>query len=211
MVLPETRLGPVTLPANWALPPLTGGGDVSDAAAGPGREALGEEVDSRLQGLRLLQHLGMGLGLETWSGLLPELATAKGLESLEATLDPSLLPALERVHLFWFNAGGLVALFAAGQGAALTEGLLRIADLHALYPKLKAPLYLIGPEASRARAGEEVRRPLFQLLKKPLGEAISFLPYEGLRAEVEGIGSRLKYLKPEFLEEMAQRPFALAA
>jgi hypothetical protein len=56
----------------------------------------------------------------------------------------------------------------------------------------------------REKVFYEINRPTFARLKPPLPKICRFIPYSELKKEVEQIGSRMRYMKPEFISEIAE-------
>jgi hypothetical protein len=50
----------------------------------------------------------------------------------------------------------------------------------------------------------EVNRPTFHRLTPPLVEMCRYVSFENLRKRIREVGSVVKYLKPEFLDEVAE-------
>ena len=50
----------------------------------------------------------------------------------------------------------------------------------------------------------EIDRPTFSRLKPPLREICRYIPYAALKNKVESARDFLQYLKPEFLDEIAE-------
>jgi hypothetical protein len=113
--------------------------------------------------------------------------------------------ALAGLDVVWMDSDGPAAAFVLEPGGGHWEGLRRLADLLALHPKLKAPLYAVTVPGLRTGLEEEVHRPAYRLLKKPLAEVLRLLDWARLRTEVDQLGERVRYLKPEFLEGIADR------
>jgi hypothetical protein len=79
-----------------------------------------------------------------------------------------------------------------------------MADLISMQPNIKINLFIVAPDERRDKVFEEINRPTFARLKPPLPKICRFIPYSELTREIEQIGSRVKYLKPEFIEEIAE-------
>ncbi|MCG2723053.1 MAG: hypothetical protein L6290_13730 [Thermodesulfovibrionales bacterium] len=50
----------------------------------------------------------------------------------------------------------------------------------------------------------EINRPTFARLRPPLPKICKFIPYSQLKKEIEAIGERIKYMKPEFIEDLSE-------
>lgn len=194
----SSRLGLVSIPG--ANPELS--------SAGPGAEGF-----DRDEGIFLLQALGGCLGLtllESAPEVFPETDSPAADASPAGSpavfpLDEAVRKALEGLDAVWMDGTDVVAAFVLAPRPGGWEGLRRLADLLALHPKLKAPLYVVTMPALHAGIVEEIHRPAYRLLKKPLAETLRLLPWERLKTEVAQLGERVRYLKPEFLDGIADR------
>jgi hypothetical protein len=61
---------------------------------------------------------------------------------------------------------------------------------------------MVAPDERREKVFYEINRPTFARLKPPLLKICRFIPYSELKKEVEQIGSRMRYMKPEFIAEI---------
>ncbi|WP_273467361.1 hypothetical protein [Methanothrix sp.] len=60
------------------------------------------------------------------------------------------------------------------------------------------------PDERREKVFYEINRPAFARLKPPLPKICRFIPYLELKKEVEQIGNRIRYMRPEFISEIAE-------
>lgn len=79
-----------------------------------------------------------------------------------------------------------------------------MADLLAMQPNINIPLYLVAPDERRDKVMDEVNRPTFSRLAPPLAEVCSYISFSTLRNGLGKVQGFLKYLKPDFLEELAE-------
>jgi hypothetical protein len=79
-----------------------------------------------------------------------------------------------------------------------------MSDLITLQPNIKINLYIAAPDERADKVIEEINRPTFARLKPSLPKICRFIPYSNLKGEMEAIGERLKYMRPEFINEIAQ-------
>lgn len=79
-----------------------------------------------------------------------------------------------------------------------------MSDLVSMQPNLKLDLFIVAPDERREKVSYEINRPTFARLKPPLQKICRFIPYLELKKEVEQIGSRMRYMKPEFISEIAE-------
>jgi hypothetical protein len=81
-----------------------------------------------------------------------------------------------------------------------------MSDLLALHPNLDINLYLVAPDERRVKVSQEIIRPTFELLEKPLSSVCGFIGFTKLMEQVEGI-RRLGLapsLMPDFLGRIAE-------
>lgn len=164
--------------------------------------AAAEEPLDRNAVRDLLGGLGTGLGLST----LPRRAAFPGPDGAQEAdvLDPAVRQSLEGLDAVWLRGEEVVACFVVETGFAGWEGSRRLADLLALHPKLKAPLYAVTLPALKAGLIAELHRPASLAAKKPLAETLRLVEWDRLKTEVDQMGDRVRYLKPEFLEGISE-------
>lgn len=151
--------------------------------------------------------LGRILGLATLppgEETFPE-SESRELPEGKADWDPAVWQTLQSLDAVWLEQGEVVAAFVMVPCLGAWEGLRRLADLLALHPKLKAPLYAVTQPACEAGILSEIHRPAYRLLKRPLADQLRLLDWDRLRTELEQLGERVRYLKPEFLEGISDR------
>jgi hypothetical protein len=79
-----------------------------------------------------------------------------------------------------------------------------MSDLVAMQPNLNIPLFLVAPDERRDKVFIEVNRPTFSRLSPPLAELCRFIPFSALRDSLNRVAGFVRYLKPDFLEEMSE-------
>jgi len=79
-----------------------------------------------------------------------------------------------------------------------------MSDLVSMQPNIKINLYMVAPDDRRDKVITEINRPTFARLKPPLPKICKFIPYSVLLKEMEEIGQRVRYMRPEFIEELAE-------
>jgi hypothetical protein len=84
------------------------------------------------------------------------------------------------------------------------SGLLRMADLIAMHLNLNIPLYLLAPDERREKVMTEVNRPTFCRLSPPVSEICRFISFSGLKDQIKQASAYIRFLKPEFLEELSE-------
>jgi hypothetical protein len=87
---------------------------------------------------------------------------------------------------------------------SIYSGLLRMADLVAMQPNLNIPLFLVAPEERREKVFAEVNRPTFSRLDPRLAEICRYISFDALRERLGQVKDFVRYLKPDFLEELSE-------
>ena len=130
---------------------------------------------------------------------LPRLKSELPLQFDEATNR-----TIELIDVLWLQGNAIVAAFEIESTTSIDSGILRMSDLIAMQPNLNIPLYLVAPDDRRQKVFDEVYRPTFRRLSPPLFEVCRFISFSGLRAKLKETNSFVRYLKPEFLDELSE-------
>ncbi len=160
---------------------------------------------------RLLD-LGSQIGLKVWAprsdrnkawggkrvGEVPNL-----LEYLPNQFDKVTNKTIENIDVLWLTGQTIVAAFEVEHTTSIYSGLLRMSDLITMQPNLDIRFYLAAPDARHEKFCDEVARATFASRKKPLHTMCRFLPYSKLCARLEEAKNVLRYLRAEFLDEIA--------
>jgi predicted RNA-binding protein len=161
----------------------------------------------------LLIRLGGEMGLDVWVARndrnkewngtklagLPRVKT-----ELPVQFDEATTRTIELIDVLWLKGNAIVAAFEVESTTSIYSGLLRMADLLAMQPNINIPLFLVAPAERRNKVIAEVNRPTFQRLSPPLVEMCRYVAFETLRKRIKEVGAVVKYLKPEFLDEVAE-------
>jgi hypothetical protein len=161
----------------------------------------------------LLLKLGSDMGFDVWVARndpgrqlkghrfadLPKLKTELPLQFDEATNR-----TIELIDVLWLQGNAIIAAFEIESTTSIYSGLLRMSDLIAMQPNLNIPLYLVAPDERRQKVIDEVNRPTFRRLSPPLFEVCRFISFSDLRNRLKDAGPLMRYLKPEFLEELSE-------
>jgi hypothetical protein len=97
-----------------------------------------------------------------------------------------------------------VAGFEVEHTTSIFSGLLRMSDLLTMQPNITIKLYIVGPDERHAKFESEVARPTFAARARPLHSLCRFLPYSRLCDRLEEAKNVVRYLRPEFLDEIAE-------
>ncbi|MBP9012209.1 MAG: EVE domain-containing protein [Smithella sp.] len=160
-----------------------------------------------------LLKLGSDMGFDTWVARndrgkawdgkkftdLPKLKAELPLQFDEATNK-----TIELIDVLWLKGNAIVAAFEVESTTSIYSGLLRMADLVVMQPNLNIPLYLVAPDDRRDKVVTEVNRPTFSHLKPPLSEICRFISFSNLRDQIKAVSHILRFIRPEFLEEISE-------
>ncbi|MEO6094130.1 MAG: hypothetical protein ABIW76_00115 [Fibrobacteria bacterium] len=179
----------------------------SDLLSLPGEEALDRNAVRNL-----LQTLGATLGMTILARkdeAFPDVSNdsdsdASDESAAPAFADPAVRRCLEGLDTVWLRDSEVIACFVSESGSSGWESVRRLADLVALNPKLKAPLYAVTLPVLKSGLAAELHRPALLVPKKPLAESLRLLEWDRLKTEVDQLGERVRYLKPEFLEGISE-------
>ncbi len=130
---------------------------------------------------------------------LPRLKTELPLQFDEATNR-----TIELIDVLWLKGSAIVAAFEVESTTSIYSGLLRMADLISMQPNLNIPLYLVAPDDRREKVVTEVNRPTFSQLSPPLSNTCRFIAFGTLKSQVSAVSHILRFLKPEFLEQISE-------
>jgi hypothetical protein len=160
---------------------------------------------------RLLD-LGSQLGLNVWAPRADRGRTwnskligdvPKMLGSLPNQFNEATTKTIENIDVLWLSGQSIVAAFEVEHTTAIYSGLLRMSDLLTMQPNLDINLYLVGPDNRNEKFVREVARPTFASRPKPLHSVCGFLPYSKLCERLKEARNVIRFLKPEFIDEIA--------
>ncbi len=161
----------------------------------------------------LLLKVGSEMGLDVWvarNDRNKEFGGElfKNVPNLRSELprqfDDATNRTIELIDVLWLQGDAIVAAFEVEHTTAIYSGLLRMSDLVSMQPNIKINLYLVAPDERRDKVFEEINRPTFARLKPSLPQICKFISYSELKKEIDQVGYRVKYLKPEFIDEIAE-------
>jgi hypothetical protein len=171
------------------------------------------EVPPHTELQALLLRLGSDMGLDVWVarndrgkewngtklGQFPRVKAELPLQFDEATTK-----TIELIDVLWLKGNAIVAAFEVESTTSIYSGLLRMADLIAMQPNINIPLFLVAPSDRRNKVIAEVNRPTFHRLSPPLVEMCRYMSFDNIRKKIKEVGTIVKYLKPEFLDEVSE-------
>jgi hypothetical protein len=161
----------------------------------------------------LLLKLGSDMGFDIWVARNDRGKQFKGkifsdLPKLKPELplqfDDATNRTIELIDVLWLQGNAIVAAFEIESTTSIYSGLLRMSDLIAMQPNLNIPLYLVAPDERRERVMTEVNRPTFSRLNPPLSEICRYISFTALKDQISQASAYIRYMKPEFLDELSE-------
>lgn len=125
-------------------------------------------------------------------------------DSLPNQFDPATNKVVKLIDVLWLDGNAIIAAFEVESTTSIYSGLLRMSDLLSMQPNISVPLFLLAPEDWRTRVIAQVNRPTFARMKQPLVEVCRYISFEGLREALAASKAFVKYLKPDYLQEISE-------
>lgn len=202
----EAEEGVVTIPENDET-------DEVDEIPTVGASADSADVTHEEIQWRLL-NLGSEMGLHVWVARNDRSRSYNGRpfesiprlrRSLPNQFDDATNRTIELIDVLWLEGNAIVAAFEIEHTSSVYSGLLRMSDLIAMQPNLKIQLYIVAPDERGDKVLREVNRPTFtKALKPPLNEICQFIPYSALCSKLDQLKDMLQYMRPDFLDSIAE-------
>src|SRR5262249_2715203 len=98
----------------------------------------------------------------------------------------------------------IMAAFEVEHTSSIYSGLLRMSDLITMQPNLEIKFYLVAPDERYDKFCTEIARATFASRRKPLHTMCRFLPYSKLCERLEAAKTVIRFVRPEFLDEIAE-------
>jgi hypothetical protein len=197
-------------PEPRALEPLT---LVSDEAIGVQAVPHNEPGLTHDEIQLLLLNMGAALGLDVWVAANDRGKTVSGqafssLPRLRASLptqfDPGLMKIIQNIDVLWLRGNGIEAAFEIEHTTSVYSGLLRMSDLVTLHPNFHIRLYVVAPDIRESKVLQEIVRPTFEGLPRPLREFCGCITYSRILVEAKTVTKYGSQLKPGFLNNIAR-------
>jgi hypothetical protein len=158
------------------------------------RPTQAEEISAHLEIQWLLAKLGNDMGLKIWVARNDRNRSCKGhtftslpnlVTELPVQFDDATRRTIELIDVLWLKGQAVVAAFEIESTTSIYSGLLRMSDLISMQPNLAMPLYIVAPDERRDKVKEEILRPTFSKLPKPLSDLCRYVSFSALRSNVE--------------------------
>jgi hypothetical protein len=167
------------------------------------------EIKASIKMQANVAQLGTILGFNIWvppsdrgrvSDALPVQYRNKLITTLPLNYDTATLKTIENIDVIWLERRSIAHAFEVEHTTAIYSGLLRMADLLALQPRIQISLHIVAPASRREQVRREIARPVFSVLEGgAMAERCSFLSYDAL----EGILQQpnLRHARETILED----------
>jgi len=195
----KTKIGLVTVPE-------------SEPTERPEQEVV-KEPAAHAEIQWLLLKLGSDMGFNVWVARNDRSRAYNGhrfsdmpalKSSLPLQFDDATNRTIELIDVLWLSKNSIVAAFEIESTTSIYSGLLRMGDLVAMQPNLNIPLFLVAPEDRREKVFAEVNRLTFSRLDSRLAEICRYISFDALRERLGQVKDFVRYLKPDFLEELSE-------
>lgn len=205
----KAAIGSVTVPDRDDV------GDESTVVEDQGHEEQpsGKEPTAHTEMQWHLLKLGSDMGLGVWVARNDRGRQWQGHRFSDLPRHRSELPhqfdeatnrTIELIDVLWLDGNAIVAAFEIESTTSIYSGLLRMADLLSMQPNLNIPLYLVAPDERRNKVFAEVNRPTFSRLPTPLVDVCRYISFSILRDQAARAQPFIRYMKPEFLDEVSE-------
>jgi len=158
----------------------------------------------------LLGQLGNDLGLDVWIPTSDRGFTFDGhalgdlrIGRLPMMFDERVTRRIRNIDVLWIKGSAIVAAFEVENSTSIYSGILRMADLIALAPGFRIPLYVVAPDERRRKVMGEVTRPTFERLDPPMSATCRFIPYSLVRSRLPDPAMR-QFTSPHFLQGVSE-------
>lgn len=168
------------------------------------------EIRTSLQVQAKLVRLGATLGFNIWvaagdrnkvSELLSDEHRAKLVATLPLNFDLATMKTIENIDVIWLERRAIAHAFEVEHTTTIYSGLLRMADLLTMQPRIDISLHIVAPDERRDQVRREIVRPVFSVLEGgPMAERCSLLSYEALDELLEQ--PNLAHMRETIIEDL---------
>lgn len=125
-------------------------------------------------------------------------------KDLPRQFDEATNKTIELIDVVWLQKDAIVAAIEVEHTTSIYSGILRMSDLISMQPNINIKLYIVAPDERREKVIGEINRPTFARLNPPLTKICRFVPYSILKKEIDQIGYRVRHMKPQFIDDIAE-------
>ena len=175
----------------------------------PGPGGDDREIRASIRTQANLAQLGIILGFNIWippgdrarvSEALPTEYRSRLANALPLNYDNTTLRTIENIDVIWLERRSIAHAFEVEHTTSIYSGLLRMADLLALQPRIRILLHIVAPASRREQVRREIVRPVFSVLDGgAMAERCSFLSYEALEQVLQQ--PNLRHARETILED----------
>jgi predicted RNA-binding protein len=170
------------------------------------------EVRESIKMQSLIAQVGATMGMKVWlprndrSLVMQSWTPDPGvlLDKLPLNYDETTLRTIEQIDVLWFRGRSIVRAFEVEHTTSIYSGILRMADLIALQPNMNINLHIVAPSVRRDKVFQEITRPVFAFLERPLHEICTYISYDSLQ-ELSEL-PHLTHTSDSVLDEYAEEP-----
>ena len=138
-----------------------------------------------------LAQLGATLGFSIW---VPPSDRSRVLELLPTTFHPKFvttklplnydlatLKTIENIDIIWLDRRSIAHAFEVEHTTSIYSGLLRMADLLAMQPRMNFMLHIVAPLERRDQVRREIIRPVFSVMEGgAMSKRCSYISYDAI-------------------------------
>lgn len=100
---------------------------------------------------------------------------------LPLNYDLATLKTIENIDVIWLDRRSIAHAFEVEHTTAIYSGLLRMADLLAMQPRMNIALHIVAPIERREQVRREIVRPVFSVMEGgSMAERCSYLSYDAV-------------------------------
>jgi EVE domain len=175
------------------------------------QESAEPNAHAEIQGLLL--KLGNDLGMNVWVARNDRNREVNGfrftdlpnlIAQIPRQFDEGTSKTMELIDVLWLKGKTIIAAFEIESTTSIYSGLLRMSDLISMQPNLNIQLYIVAPDERREKVITEVNRPTFSRLSPPMADMCRFISFNTLRDHLTQVAPFVRYLKPDFVEELSE-------
>jgi hypothetical protein len=159
-----------------------------------------------------LAQLGAILGFTFWIPasdrqrvleMVPAVHQSKVVTTLPLNYDLATLKTIENIDVIWLDRRAIAHAFEVEHTTSIYSGLLRMADLLAMQPRMNINLHIVAPAERHEQVRREIVRPVFSVLEGgAMSERCSFLSCEAVNELLHQ--PNLAHLRESILEDFEE-------
>jgi hypothetical protein len=125
------------------------------------------------------------------------------LEELPLVFDETTLRTIRNIDVLWIEGRSITRAFEVEDTTSIFSGILRMADLLALQPKLDIKIHIVAPNERRAVVFTQINRPVFaNIAGRQLSEVCSYISYDSVYKLAQE--KKLKHMNDTIIDEYSE-------